>query len=56
MPISNFFQSILLAHGNMKPAKLYFNEGQIDDANINRSPTSYLANLKEDLKRWAPSK
>ena len=37
----------------MKPAKLYYNEGQIDDANINRSPTSYLANHKEELKRLA---
>ena len=40
----------------MRPAKLYYNEGQIDDANINRSPTSYLANHKEDLKRLAQDK
>ena len=32
----------------MKPATLYYNEGQIDEANINRSPTSYLVNPPEE--------
>ena len=49
------FQSILLAHNNIKPATLYYNEGQIDDANINRSPTSYLVNPPEERAKYVIS-
>ena len=28
----------------MKPSKLYYTEDELHGANINRSPTSYLAN------------
>ena len=49
-------QSILLAHNNMKPATLYYNEGQIDEANINRSPTSYLVNPPEERAKYVISK
>ena len=45
------FQSILIAHNNMKPAILYYNEGEIHDANINRSPTSYLVNPPEEVAK-----
>ena len=35
----------------MKLSTIYHTEGELDDANINRSPTAYLANpAKERLK------
>ena len=40
----------------MKPATLYYNEGQIDEANINRSPTSYLVNPPEERAKYVISK
>ena len=45
-----YFMSVL-AHNNVKPAILYYNEGQIHDANINRSPTSYLVNPPEEIAK-----
>ena len=36
----------------MKPSKLYYTEGELHDANINRSPTSYLANPKPERAQY----
>ena len=45
-------RAILLAHFNLQPAKIYYNEGELHDANINRSPTSYLVNPEEERARY----
>ena len=46
-----YFQSIERAHNNIKNAKVYFDEDELSDANINRSPTSYDANPKSERDR-----
>ena len=37
-----------MAHQNIRPAKVIYTEGEIHDANINRSPTAYQANPKKE--------
>lgn len=37
-------QSIVAAHENMQNARIFIDETEILDANINRSPTAYLNN------------
>ena len=37
----------------MKPSELYYSEGELHGANINRSPTSYLANPEEERAKYA---
>ena len=36
----------------MKPSKLHYTEGELHDANINRSPTSYLANPEPERAQY----
>ena len=38
-----------MANKNIRPAKIMYTEGSIENANINRSPTSYLANPIEEI-------
>ncbi len=35
----------------MQPARIFFQMGELSNANINRSPTSYLANPQEEIAR-----
>lgn len=49
--IQNVFQSIILAHKSLTPAKIFYNEGIVENANINRSPTSYLLNPDFERQR-----
>ena len=44
--------SIKRAHENLKPSKIYYSEGELHGANINRSPTSYLANPEEERAKY----
>ncbi|XP_002993682.2 neutral ceramidase 2 [Selaginella moellendorffii] len=44
--------SITQAHHNLKPGSIFVNEGEILDANINRSPSAYLNNPAEERKRY----
>ena len=46
------FQAIERAHENMKLSTLYYTQGEISNANINRSPTSYLANPEEERNQY----
>ena len=41
-------KSIWMAHQNMRLAKVIYTDGEIHDANINRSPTAYEANPKKE--------
>ena len=37
-------EAVSMAHDNMQRANVYWHEGELYDASINRSPTSYLLN------------
>ncbi|ODN01049.1 Neutral ceramidase B [Orchesella cincta] len=50
--VDGMVQSIQRAYENLKPGKLYINKGDVDKANINRSPSSYLANPKEERDKY----
>ena len=39
-----------MAHQNVRLARLFYTEGNLDDAGINRSPTSYEANPETERK------
>lgn len=42
--VDGIVQSIERADANVQPGKILFNSGELLAANINRSPSSYLAN------------
>ena len=42
------FKSIWMAHQNMRLAKVIYTDGEIHDANINRSPEAYEANPQKE--------
>ncbi len=46
-----FFQSIRRAHVDVRPAEIFYSEGELHEANINRSPTSYLANPEAEREK-----
>ena len=43
--VNGVVQSIMRAHKNLQPGRIKMNIGQVDNANINRSPASYLNNV-----------
>lgn len=45
-------QSIEIAHTNMKRGRILINKGNVDGAQINRSPYSYLQNPQSERARW----
>ena len=47
------FQAIERAHVNMKLSTLFYTQGEISNANINRSPTSYMANPEEERNQYS---
>jgi len=51
--VNGITQSILMAHRNVQPAKMTFNQGLLFGANINRSPTSYLLNPQAEQDLYA---
>lgn len=46
--VDGIVRSVERASEQMRPAKIYFNQGDLLDASINRSPTSYLNNPVEE--------
>ncbi|KAH7415248.1 hypothetical protein KP509_14G034200 [Ceratopteris richardii] len=44
--------SIIQAHNNLRPGSLFVNQGDLFDANINRSPSAYLNNPSEERARY----
>ncbi|CAD5120124.1 DgyrCDS8701 [Dimorphilus gyrociliatus] len=44
--------SIKKAHNNLKPGNVLFNEGDLLNANINRSPAAYYNNPKEERDKY----
>ena len=45
-------QSIVRAHADLQKGSLEIASGELLDANINRSPTSYLKNPEEERARY----
>uniref|UniRef100_A0A8D1P1L2 Neutral ceramidase n=1 Tax=Sus scrofa TaxID=9823 RepID=A0A8D1P1L2_PIG len=51
--VNGIMKSIEIAHTNMKPGKIFINKGNVDGAQINRSPTSYLWNPLSERARYS---
>jgi len=45
-------RAIIRAHDNVHPGQLHVAHGQLQDANINRSPTAYLENPEEERAQF----
>ncbi|XP_018564239.1 neutral ceramidase isoform X2 [Anoplophora glabripennis] len=50
--VSGITKSIARAHENMVDARIFINSGELLEANINRSPQSYLKNPKEERANY----
>ncbi|XP_028161304.1 neutral ceramidase, partial [Ostrinia furnacalis] len=50
--IAGIYKSIVIAHNKLTPARMEYGEIEILNANINRSPTSYLRNPPEERARY----
>jgi len=46
--VDGIVESIKIAHADMKLGTMAVNQGQLMDANINRSPSAYLNNPAEE--------
>ncbi|CAH1154861.1 unnamed protein product [Phaedon cochleariae] len=51
--VDGIVRSIRRAHNKMVDARIFINSGEVDGANINRSPASYLFNPEEERQRYA---
>ncbi|XP_071733066.1 neutral ceramidase 2-like [Rutidosis leptorrhynchoides] len=45
--------SILQAHQNLKSGSIFISSGDLDNAGVNRSPTAYLCNPRDERERYA---
>lgn len=45
-------QSIINAHNNMVEGRIFISETEINDANINRSPSAYANNPEEERAQY----
>ncbi|XP_026489461.2 neutral ceramidase [Vanessa tameamea] len=50
--ITGIIKSIIIAHNTLTPARMEYGEAELLDANINRSPTSYLRNPAEERAKY----
>ncbi|XP_014661394.1 PREDICTED: putative neutral ceramidase C [Priapulus caudatus] len=50
--VDGIVESIRLAHHDLRPGSIYYNEGELLLSNINRSPTSYVLNPKSERARY----
>jgi neutral ceramidase len=50
--VQGIVESIQEAHKNIKPGHIKFNEGKLRNSNINRSPTAYEGNPKEERDKY----
>ncbi|XP_036592351.1 neutral ceramidase [Trichosurus vulpecula] len=51
--VDGIVKSIDMAHSNMKPGKIFVNKGDVEGAQINRSPYSYLENPLSERERYS---
>ena len=45
-------QSIIRAHSNLAPGRVFLGQGKVENANINRSPTAYTYNPSLERKQY----
>ncbi|XP_038060087.1 neutral ceramidase-like isoform X2 [Patiria miniata] len=50
--VNGIAQSIENAHNNMVDGNIYYNSGNLTKSNINRSPSAYLNNPKEEREKY----
>lgn len=50
--VDGIANAIIMAHNNLKPGKVLLSQGALYGSNINRSPTSYLTNPKEERDQY----
>jgi neutral ceramidase len=50
--VDGIYRSILLAHRNLAPGRVYVNEGDLADASMNRSPIAYENNPAAERARY----
>src|SRR5690606_32874732 len=50
--VNGIVQSIIRAHNNLEPGKIYINTGEIEDCGNNRSPIAYNNNPAEEKLRY----
>ncbi|RWS07085.1 neutral ceramidase-like protein [Dinothrombium tinctorium] len=50
--VDGIVRSIDIAHSNMVKGHIYYNEGELLNASINRSPTAYANNPSEERERY----
>jgi neutral ceramidase len=50
--VTGIVEAIMMAHNNLAPADGFVSVGELDEANINRSPTAYLLNPKAERAKY----
>lgn len=50
--VDGLVRSVERAHDSLQPARIYWHQGELLDASINRSPTSYANNPAEERARY----
>ncbi|KAL7261643.1 hypothetical protein ACSBR1_000137 [Camellia fascicularis] len=50
--VTAIVMSIAQAHDNLKPGSIFINQGDVENAGINRSPSAYLFNPPEERARY----
>ncbi|CAE7435583.1 dcd2B [Symbiodinium microadriaticum] len=50
--VNGITEAIIMAYKNAKPGRILIAEGELEDSNINRSPTSYLLNPEQERARY----
>uniref|UniRef100_UPI0037E7657B neutral ceramidase n=1 Tax=Semicossyphus pulcher TaxID=241346 RepID=UPI0037E7657B len=50
--VNGILKSIDIAHGNLRPGRIYRSRGELDDSSLNRSPHSYLNNPEDERLRY----
>ncbi|XP_023229099.1 neutral ceramidase-like [Centruroides sculpturatus] len=50
--VSGIFKSIVKAHENMQPGRIFWNQGELYNISVNRSPSAYLRNPPEERERY----
>lgn len=50
--VNGISESLIEAYNNLEPADIFINQGNLYNSSVNRSPTSYLLNPQEEIKRY----
>ncbi|XP_010862950.2 neutral ceramidase isoform X1 [Esox lucius] len=50
--VNGIVKSVVIAHRNIKPGRIYISKGELEESNVNRSPYSYLNNPAEERNKY----